>query len=708
MLRRLVQRIEGTMFREMSFRADGIIDEDKRTLQVVASSETPILRRSFFASPWLETLGHKRGEVNLERLKSSAPVLYNHNMWSRADRVGVVESAKLNTKDRQVEAVIRISKRDDVSDLWTDIVDGVLRNISMGYTVDERVLTREGVGEPDEFRITSWSPGEISLVPLGADIKGKIGRSLGDAMEYRIFDIVNERSTTDMFRYDNDGNPLPDTPEVRAAILAGTATRSDGSPYVPTDEVRAAIQVQSMPPVVTPPPVATVTNITEADTDAAREAGILEGRQAEQTRVADINALFVPFSGEHDEVRTAAIAKADQTVEQTRALLLTALGANLSPAGGDAHRIEGGEDAKDKFIRAGCIAIAVRAGIATDDERIEVGKTGFRGYTLYEMARRSLEIAGVSTDRFGKMELAGRAFTTSDFPLLLQDAANKSLLRGWDESPESWQVWCLVGELADFKIGNRVNLSSFNDLTLVNEDGEYTYGSFQDEGETIQLATYGKLFAISRQSIINDDLGAFTRIPAAMGRAAGRVVGDLAYGVLTANALLADGLALFSGGVIGTDHGNLSIGGAAAISVASVDAARVAMARQTDGSSSATALNIRPSFLLVPVGLEGVARVLMANEFDPGEGVTTSFRRANSVRGLAKVVSDARLDVNDANGWYLAAKGDTVEVAFLDGNSTPMLEQQAGWTIDGTEFKVRLDVAAAALDYRGLQSNIGA
>ena len=709
MLRKLKQRIEGMMYRDLELRVDAIIDADERTIRVVASTEFAVLRKSFFAMPWLETLGHKRGEVDLSRLKNGAPVLYNHNAWSRADRIGVVESATLNSKDKRIDAVIRISKRDDVNDIWQDIKDKVLRNISVGYSVNERVLTREGKGEPDEFRITSWTPAEISLVAIGADPKAQVGaRNLGDNMQYRIFDIENERSTGQMFTYDSNGNPIGDTPETRAAILAGTATRKDGSPYVPTDEVRAQLKALDTPAIaaVPAPAPATVIPLTDADKEAARKEGEQTGRDLELSRRNDIEALFVPFGDKFDTIRAAAI-KDGTDVEATRTLLLDAMGKDSEPAGGDAVRIELGDDATDKFVRAGTMAIAVRAGHATKEEREEVGKTGFRGFTLYELARRALTMSGQNADRFGKLELVGRAFTTSDFPLLLQDAANKSMLRGWDEAPETWAEWMNTGELSDFKVGNMVNLSSFESLSLVNEDGEFTYGSFQDEGQTIQLATYGKLFSISRQAIINDDLNAFTRIPAGMGRAASRTVGDVAYGVLTANANLSDGVALFAGTAIGTLHGNLDIGGGAAIAVASVDAARVGMARQSDVSGEATALGIRPAHFVVPVALEGVAKVLMASEFDPADG-TNNNRAPNSVRGIMKVVSEVRLDIADPAAWYLAANGDTIQVAFLDGQQAPVLEQQMGWSIDGSEYKVRIDVAAAAEDFRGLQRNDGA
>jgi hypothetical protein len=672
-MKTLKQRIEGLLYRDLELRANAILDDDERLVRVVASTEFAVLRRSFFSAPWLETLGHKRGEVDLTRLKKGAPVLYNHDPINRANRIGVVEEAKLNSKEKRVEATIRISKRDDVDDIWTDIRDGILKNISVGYQVNERTLTREGKGEPDEFRITSWSPAEISLVAVGADPNAQVGRSLGENMEYRVFDIEPElnRSNDEM--------------------------KNENEPTTPSEETRADDTVVT--------PSAPVVDL-DAERTAAREAGVAEGSQAEQQRIAEINALFVPFNGEHDAVRSAAITDGTD-VDATRALLLDALGKDSTPAGGDSVRIEAGDDSTDKFIRAGNMAIAVRAGFATDEERAEVGQTGFRGFTLYDLARRALEMSGQNADRFGKLELVGRAFTTSDFPLLLQDAANKSMLRGWDEAEETWATWMNTGSLGDFKVGNLVNLSSFENLTQINENGEYTFGAFQEEGQTIQLATYGKMFGISRQAVINDDLNAFTRIPSAMGRAASRTVGDVAYGVLTANAVIGDGIALFNAA-----HNNLNESGAGgtpltndAAGVAALAAMDTAMGTQTDVSGSATALNIMPAYLIVPRVLKRIAVSLMSNTSEPGQA---NPGIANSVAGLAQVVSDARLDADSATRYYLAARGDTIQVAFLDGNQSPTLEQQAGWSIDGTEYKVRIDVAAAAEDFRGLQRDDGA
>lgn len=710
------QRIEGMLYREIQFRTDGIIDEDERRVKISISSETPITRRSFFSDPWIETLGHKRGEPNLARFQSGgASVHYNHSR-QRADRIGVVESVKLVTikdgkraegtgKIRRLEGVVRISKREDVDDIWTDISDGVLRNISVGYTVDERKLTREsGPGEPDEFRITSWTPMEVSFVDIPADPSVGVGRNEQNELAYRVIDLEPEKETK-MFRYDANGNPLPDTPEARAAILAGTATKEDGSPYVPSDEVRAACATPA------PAPAAVVPIATPAPADPpALDADALraEGVTAEQTRVKDINAIFEPFGDTHETIRAAAIADPEQSVEDVRQSLLKSLGKDATPGQtADSLRITTGEDSADKFVRGAGLALELRAGTISDDDRKSFDNT-FGGFSLVELARHALAIENIDSSKMQRMELVGRAFTSSDFPLILANQANKSMLKGYDEAPETWNIWAQTGNLSDFKIASRVNLSTFNNLDLVSEDGEYKYGQFTENNETIQLATFGKLFSISRQAIINDDLGMFTRIPSSMGRAASRTVGNLAYGVITSNPLLADGIAFFNAA-----HNNLNLSGAGgtplsadAVGLATLGTMRNGMGLQTDSGANAVGLNIRPGFLLVPLALEDVAKALMTDTTAPGQA-NPGVR--NQLVNMAQVVSDPRLDADSVVRYYLAAgqTWDTIEVAFLDGNQAPTLEQQTGWAIDGTDFKVRIDIAAAPMDFRTWQRDDG-
>lgn len=427
------------------------------------------------------------------------------------------------------------------------------------------------------------------------------------------------------------------------------------------------------------------------DKDALRQ----EMLTAEKARRTEIRGLFEGHD-DHVEVRDACLDDPEVDVNEARKQLLDAIGKNEQPAA-NGQRIEMGESDVEKFSRAASDAIAFRAGIAEKDAK----PTDLCGFTLLEMARKSLELCGVRTERMDKRELVGRAFThsSSDFPKILENNSRKAMLRGYEEAEEVFQRFTRTGNLSDFKEHSRVGMGVFDSLDEVAEGGEYKHGTVGERAESIKLATYGKLFSITRQAIINDDLTAFTEIPRKMGRAAARTVGDLVFNVITSNPNMSDGTALFH-----ADHKNLA-GSGAAPTAATVGAGRTAMRTQKDGKAT---LNISPSFFLVPAALEDTARVLMVSETDPSQN---NSRKPNPVRNAAEVIVDARLDEDSTSAWYLLSdpnRFDTIEVGYLDGVAAPFLDQQDGWNIDGVEYKVRIDAAAAPLEFRTLYKNPGA
>jgi len=427
------------------------------------------------------------------------------------------------------------------------------------------------------------------------------------------------------------------------------------------------------------------------DADAIRAQALGD----EATRRGQIKAIAAPFMG-RPTIATLVNASLDnpgKSLETFRAELLRAVGRDVQALGGGL--IMTIDDENDKF-RAGVTAgMLIRSGLTANDPTNE-----FRGYSLMELARAALSRKGISTAGMDKMAVVGMAFThgTSDFDNLLADVANKAMLKGYDEAEETFQRWTSIGTLPDFKAAKRVDLNTFPSLAKVEPGAEYKYVTVGDRGETIQLATYGSLFAINRQAIINDDLDAFTRVPAKMGRAAIRTVGNLVYAVLTGNPNMADGVALFH-----ANHANLLTG--AALATTSVDVMDAAMAKQTDATGNT--LNIALAYLVVPRALKGLAMQIANSEFEVGS-TNKNNTVPNWMRNSFEVVADARLDVTSASNWFGAANPsmhDTIEVSYLDGNSAPTLEQQGGWTVDGVEFKVRIDAGVKALDHRGLQKN---
>ena len=410
-------------------------------------------------------------------------------------------------------------------------------------------------------------------------------------------------------------------------------------------------------------------------------------QQANAERVTSIGTVFASFPS-FAALRDTCIADTSCSMDQARDKLLAALAANTTPTAGAgaAHIYAGNGNLVGDSIRASVMA---RAGYAAAEK-----DNHYTGYTLRELARASLVDRGIGiAGSQAPMQMVALAFThsSSDFGAILMDVAHKSALQGWENAVETFDRWTLKGTLTDFKTSHRVGLEAFPNLREVRPGAEYKYVTLKDRGEPIALATYGELFSIDRQAIINDDMAMLTRIPMAMGSAARSTIGDLVYAVLTSNPMMSDDEALFSDA-----HGNLVTAG---LDISGMDKARQAMLLQKSGERR---LNIRPAYMLTPVAIESKARQLITSVSVPGVDANSGI--SNPLRDFVEVVGEPRLDDDSAANWYLtAAQGrDTIEVAYLDGVDAPYLEQQQGFTVDGAAFKVRIDAGVAPLDWRGL------
>lgn len=408
---------------------------------------------------------------------------------------------------------------------------------------------------------------------------------------------------------------------------------------------------------------------------------------ANAERVQAVTAVFASFPS-YADLKAECLNDMTCTEAQAREKLLQALAAGTTPSAGPGaiHIHAGNGNLVGDSIRA---AVMARAGYAEAEK-----DNAYNGFTLRELARASLVDRGIGiSGHSAPMAMVGLAFThsSSDFGNILMDVAHKAALQGWDEASENFDKWTRKGTLTDFKTAHRVGLETFPTLRKVLPGAEYKYVTLKDRGEPIALATYGELFSIDRQTIINDDLDMLTRIPMAMGAAARTTVGDLVWAVLTSNPKMSDGKPLFH-----ADHGNLVT---ADLSIEGLDSGRKAMLLQKSGDRR---LNIRPAFMLTPVAIESRANQLIKSASVPGADANSGI--INPIQNFATVLSEARLDDSSPTDYYLvAAQGrDTIEVAYLDGIDTPYLEQQQGFTVDGAAFKVRIDAGVAPLDWRGM------
>lgn len=521
------------------------------------------------------------------------------------------------------------------------------------------------------YRAVDWEPVEISAVAIGADPSAGMRSEAGQPDARRNSCTLITRAG----------------PAAPAATTTKGSTVADNTTPAGDDENRTA-----QTPAQTPAPTQTA--------PAAPDAEAI--RTEERTRVSTIMTLCA----RHD-LGTDLIGRGVSIDAAREAVLDALVDANplertveLAPA-----QARGTGTAETAYRDAMSEALLHRAHPGA--VQLSAGAREFRGLSLMEMARHSLERSGVRTGGMSKMELAGAAIgqragvgyhTTSDFPAILANVANKTLRDAYASTPRTFAAWARRATITDFKQVARTQLGGASDLQKVLESGEFQYGTIGEGKEVYALATYGRIIAITRQTLINDDLDAFTRIPAAFGASAADLESDIVYSILMQNPDMGDGTALFH-----ADHGNL--GTASVVSEAALAAAYRAFGQQKGIEDRL--ISILPRFILVPPGSRSVEARKQITSTTP-----SSTADVNTFSGRLEVVEEPRLIPSAGQDpWFLAAdpaRIDTVEYAYLDGQEGVFTETRMGFEVDWIEIKARHDFAAKAIDHRGLYRNPGA
>jgi hypothetical protein len=432
----------------------------------------------------------------------------------------------------------------------------------------------------------------------------------------------------------------------------------------------------------------------EATRAIAREAAE-SAMQAERVRGTEIRAL-AKRSGMNDAAVEKAIS-GNVTVDAFRVQAFDHMASQdaLVRTG----PIKFGQDEQQTRVDAAIVYLLHRSRPA--DVKLTDAAREFRGMTLIDLARDFLESHGERCRGMTKDELAKRALhSTSDFPSILENVANKSLRRTYEAYPQTFRSWTSQENASDFKAKYLVQLGEAPQLEKVNQSGEFKRGTISEGKQSLKVETYGKIFGITRQTLVNDDLGAFTRIPGIFGTSIATLESDIVWGLITANAAMADGVALFH-----ANHNNL-VGAGTALSIDSISKTRTLMRKQK-GLDGKTRINVRPKTLLVPPELETIAEQILNQLIVPNQ---TSSAVPASIKSL-QVESEPRLSDNSATAFYLAGDPgaiDTLVYSYLEGQEGAYIESRMGFDVDGMEVKCRLDFGAAVVDFRGLAKNPGA
>jgi hypothetical protein len=681
--------IELPAMRRTAELAPNTADAQARTVEVVWSAGARVRRASFFGEPYDEELSLDPAHVRLERLNAGAPFLKVHELGALDAVIGSVVPGSARLENGRGIALVRISERDDVEPIWRDVQAGHIRAVSIGYQVHRFEVSKPDGGR-ELWRAVDWTPFEVSAVPVGAD------PAAGFRAQQPLHDCVLHRRDASNPR--QGASPMTDPTPSPAAAAAEPHATEETQMTAPTNaaaEPQArAVETRTLPQTApaTPPD-------TEAIATRAREG--------ERDRVSTIYDLVGRLNLERGFAED--LVKRGVTVDESRRLILDQVAAKSDETRTFPHVSIplGGRD--ERVTRRDAVANALLHRYSPTLFQLDDSARQYRGMSLLELARESLTNAGVNTRGLSRDEVATRSLhSTSDFPEILSAVTNKTLRQAYETYPRTFMLFCRQVLATDFKAMNRVQLGEAPQLLEVGESGEFKRGTLGESKESYKVKTYGRVVAITRQTLINDDLDAFTRIPAMYGNSIAQLESDVVWGIITANPAMADGNALFH-----TTHKNLAATGTA-LAVDAVGAARAAMALQTGFDKKTvlnirpkTVLNIRPAFLIVPAALELRAEQLVAQNLVPATPATVV---PQSIRSLSPI-SEPRLDAASPIAWYLAASPnqiDTIEYAYLEGQQGAYVETRNGFDVDGVEIKCRLDFGAKAIDWRGLYKNPGA
>ena len=341
-------------------------------------------------------------------------------------------------------------------------------------------------------------------------------------------------------------------------------------------------------------------------------------------------------------------------------------------------------------------------------QRINPGHTpserarAYVGLTIPDMARDSLRARGIITTGLSAATVIERALggmhLTSDFPIALGDVVGRTLRDAYKAAPSGIRQFGRKTTSRDFRAKHRIQLSSAPTLEKVNEGGEFTHGTLAEAKESYQVDTFGRIIAVSRQILVNDDLGAFFDFARPMGQAAAafeaKFLVDLVTTASGVGPTMNDGKALFHAG-----HGNLD-GTGAPPNVTSLTSARTAMRRQKGLANEP--ISVTPKYLLVPPELETAADQLVA-------AITAA--KTDDVNPFTRLVPVVEPRLADTSRWYVVADPaeiDGLEYAYLEGQEGPQTITEPGFDVDGLRVRVRLDFGAGFVDWRGWYTNPGA
>ncbi len=713
------------------------IDTSAPTRAVIAT-ENPVRRFDEESQQVVNEVLLMEG-IELRAGRDQVPIVDSHDDSTARNILGSIQRLQVDHANGELYGVPVFANDADAQTIKARMDEGHITDFSITAQPLESMFVPRGqsyttargaVIEGPAVIHKRWQPHNASICATGADEYSTVRRSYTD-----LFRKVKRMDEALLSQLSSMGLPdgMTDPNQVLAWVVGKLKPEEAAAPVesaaeeVPAEEMPLP-PVEKMEGMEEEKPVV-ANSLARSAAEAAKL--IKRALDADKARRKEIEATCNLAKVERAFADQLCDAGVSVEVAKQRIIERMATQPLGSSVGADVRVTESGDDKFRNAVRDGLV---VRSAKGTGRKPVATLAEGYNDFTerpLDDIARELLRRSGAAVDRLSRREVVQIAMgnqriarkhnivmrsdayhSTGTFSNILLDVVNKSLLDGYEEAPYSWSMWARQApSVADLKTIYRTRISEFPNLEMVAEGAKYPEKVMSDSKESYSVQKYGAEFSITWEAVVNDDLDAFSRVPAVMGNSARRTQNAKVYEVLTANALMGDGNALFSSSHTSGDN---TSGAAAAPSVTTLNAAFLKMRKQI-GLTTGAILNIQPRFLIVPAAYEATAMEVLGSMARPevggsaaGNSNTHNIYGPGGKRSNLTIVADAILDAASATNWYLAAdpaQVDTVELTFLQGEESPVTDTEEDFDTDTYKYKIRQTFGVKAIDWRGLFRN---
>lgn len=687
-------------------------NEESRTVDAIILSDAPVMMYDW-EHGWVKEIL----PMDTVRLPASIPLINAHQSFDCRSVYGSCRSLRIEKQESLSVMVSTLSfARDQESyDTMNKVRDGHITDLSGGYRIYESRLLEAGESLQLHGKIyhgpvkiaLDWEPYEGSLCPIGADRFAKIRAartpSVADQQSEPASTETPETKVTSSAKRTVSPERGTNSQEVTAMTFKQFCRSIGVDETALTEAQRVALEAVfearckdlSESADVDAETRAKAKKIMDASAEAVRKA-TEEATRAEAQRHTEIRSLCT--STGHAAIADELV-KSCTTIQEAERKIIERVKASHNPVGVSKTDIVGGVDERDKFRSAVQGGLLLRYGNGFAKEPAP-GSSDFQGRSALRIAEECLVKAGINTRGMSDSEIATRAMSSSDFPIILANTANIMLAKEHELAEETWSEIVEITDGKNFKDMTVANFGGVPTFSEVLENGKYKEVTFNEIGESYRIKTYGSQATASRQTIINDGLDAFFRAAGLFVQGSNKLIGNGVWGLITSNPAVKTLNGKDSNTLFHANHGNL-IANANALGTEGMKAMRKSFRTMKETGGEAMGLTL--GILAVPAELEEQGRILAENKEMMIDGVVVK----NTSYGT-KLLVEHRLDaVSEVDYYGFPTKGKPIQVAFLNGRRVPeavrlnnvnpdeltiLYRMDAGWGVADHRYAVKADV----------------